>query len=447
MAAASSSPLWARSYGLFLGGPPQTFREEDQVAALVPLDNKNFIVAGSFNADPGGYQGAAMMEFNASGSVIHRFLYLANPATPIPCSVMAAAKTGEGGCLGLGFIEDLSFDVDYPHILAINLGPDGGPRWINSYWSELGNHDDASAVVRTRDGGFAVAGSAYSPQIGSGVLVFKLDQSGNVLWSELVQGPHDPMGGVSIRETSDGGLAIAGYYDYTRDSSCEVRTSWIIKLGSTGSLKWQRGYALSQDECDTFTEVNALVATRDGGFALTGSLLKPDFSNIKLWACELNDSGAITWQKTLNGERGESILQTSDGGYLVTGGFDAKAFKLHPGGSVQWAKQYQRSLKTFTMKAASEKDGGGYLMISSGREIHLAPEFLYTPWIVMSVDKNGDIGPGCPFVKTIDAAPRTSFVQAFTYSSTVTSLTLHKRALPYAPHVWPPVRVGHNVCD
>lgn len=453
-APAPSSPLWARSYGRFYGGPSRSLNEDDLVYALVPLDNRDFIVAGFASAasrSSAGYRGAAIMQLDPRGSVKWRFLYPSDPLSQNRGSIMAAVKTGDGGCLALGSFEDVAFDSTYPHIMAINLGPGGRVRWINSYWSGIGNLDEVKAVVRTRDGGYAVAGGGYSLQTDTGgVLVFKLDQAGNVLWSELIVGPFG-LQATAIQETPDGGLALAGMFANTTGAGasvsdyCDGQTAWIIRLSSSGSLMWQKSYALSGDACHSATRVNSLIVTRDGGLALAGTLHEPDW--YKIWVCKLDDSGTITWQKTLNGQWGASIIQTSDGGYLVTGGVDARAFKLSPGGSVLWAKRYQRSLKTDVLEAAFEKNGGGYVMVSNANPINLAPDFPYRPWIVMSADKNGDIGSGCPFVMSIDGAAQTASVQAYSFSLSIKSWTLNKRTLPYSPHTWPAVRVGHNVCD
>jgi hypothetical protein len=131
----------------------------------------------------------------------------------------------------------------------------------------------------------------------------------------------------------------------------------------------------------------------------------------------------------------------------MTSGYPARAFKLNASGAVQWAKKYERSLRTNRMTGAFEKNDGGYVMIASSDSIKLAPNFDYQPWIVMSVDKNGDSAPGCPFVRSITGDARNVPAQVVSGSFSVASVAAQVITLAIVPHTWPPVRVGHDVCS
>lgn len=440
------SPLWARTYGLFFGGPAFSSGEADYAHAVQPMGDGNFIVAGaavSTGPQDAYHLDAVVMELNSQGNVKWKALCPSDLASPFQCEAVAAVPTRDGGCLAVGQV----WDTIGQRALVMSLGQDGGVRWIKSYWLE--DRNCAIAVVPTRDGGYAVAAdtSVTNPDGNpeSGIWVFKLDQGGTVLWSELFISGWAYESVRAIQEVADGGLVLAGTHEESGYKRYEGRT-WILRLTCGGGLEWHKCYAATPGVNESGTKAQGLTLTKDGGFALAGSVQLPA-SNPKAWVCKLNSSGDIKWQRTYNGRSASAIIQTSDGGYLVTGGDPARAFKLTSSGAVQWAKKYERSLKSREMLGVFEKRGGGYVMIARSDPLSLVPGFWYTPWIVISADKNGDVAPECPFVRSIVGDVRTPTGRVVPDSFTMTALAPHVSTLSFSSHAWPSVRVGHNVCS
>src|SRR5260370_35360170 len=88
---------------------------------------------------------------------------------------------------------------------------------------------------------------------------------------------------------------------------------------------------------------NSVIQTTDGGYALTGS------ANANVFAAKFDSSGKMKWQTVYTSPSalgiGYGIVQTSDGGYIVSGydndsPFLALALKLKANGQVQRAKTY-----------------------------------------------------------------------------------------------------------
>jgi hypothetical protein len=116
--------------------------------------------------------------------------------------------------------------------------------------------------------------------------------------------------------------------------------------------------------------------TGDGGYIVAGMTMSfgagaytYDFLVIKL-----RQDGTVEWGKTYGGDSedwGSSILQTGDGGYLVTGGTasfipgrdDAWVLKLRPDGTVEWQKSYGTREGDGAWASAIEETGdGGYII-------------------------------------------------------------------------------------
>ncbi len=121
-------------------------------------------------------------------------------------------------------------------------------------------NDQVYSIIQTTDGGFAAAG--YTASFGAGnsdMYIVKLDSSGALQWNRTIGGTNYD-NATSIIQTTDGGFAVAGYtgafaaYDY-----------YIVKLNASGTLQWSKAIGGSGDD-----GAYSIVQTTDGGFALAG---------------------------------------------------------------------------------------------------------------------------------------------------------------------------------
>jgi len=134
----------------------------------------------------------------------------------------------------------------------------------------------------------------------------------------------------AIIETTDGGYAILGYTNSTdgdiQDKSLNVNDYWLLKLDANGNLEWNKTYGGSKDD-----RGQSLVQTSDGGYALTGYAMSDDGDGSvnngfhDNWVLKLDASGTIEWEKSFGfsgHDHSYDIVQTSDGGYFFTGFLD-----------------------------------------------------------------------------------------------------------------------------
>lgn len=130
----------------------------------------------------------------------------------------------------------------------------------------------------------------------------------------------------SIQETSDGGYIIAGQ---SMSNNIDVSGNhgmfdyWIVKTNSTGTIQWQKSFGGTSNDV-----AKSILQTNDGGYIVTGSTysingdVTGNHGNGDYWVIKLSGAGAVEWKKCYGGSNTDdafSIRKTSDGGYIVAG--------------------------------------------------------------------------------------------------------------------------------
>ena len=174
----------------------------------------------------------------------------------------------------------------------VGVGEADSLVWSQTYGGI--EEEGAHSVIETSDGGYAMVGGAR---------LFKTDEFGNLEWNQTYSSGGSSAvhsGGSSFVQTSDGGYAIA-------------KDNRLFKTNSTGHMEWNQTYGDGR--------AASLVATSDGGYAISGSA--PDGTGWgDFWLVKTDALGNMEWSNKYGGEFGEggsSVLETTDGGYILFG--------------------------------------------------------------------------------------------------------------------------------
>ena len=118
--------------------------------------------------------------------------------------------------------------------------------------------------------------------------------------------------GKFVTQTSDGGYFTVG--EIHRWNS-EDNDFWLTQFNSDGTINW----AKKVDVTGTDSNVESVAQTSDGGYILTGDtgLVIPNLLLIK-FASDGTEDWSITYGGASN-DYGKSVMQTYDGGYIVVG--------------------------------------------------------------------------------------------------------------------------------
>jgi hypothetical protein len=190
-----------------------------------------------------------------------------------------------------------------------------------------------------------VAGAYYTPTAGPAptqVLVARFATNGNLAWqhgfASLGSGGATTSVAVanSIIRTADGGYAVAGNWGNTTfNGGSGARGALLLKLDASGTLQWQRAYSggvyrFFNGFSETCTDIGAvgysLHQTSDGGYVLAGDgdLELTDNVPIVPWLAKADANGNLLWQ--------HFYYQTSTAGRPLSEDFQASA--LVPSGGL-----------------------------------------------------------------------------------------------------------------
>ncbi|MEO0211993.1 MAG: hypothetical protein ABIN66_09115 [candidate division WOR-3 bacterium] len=233
--------------------------------------------------------------------------------------------------------------------------------WAKTYGGT--SYDGALSLVQTGDGGYAVAGYTWSASPSQDFLVIKINSDGTLSWANAYSGPGaENEAAYSIVQTTDNGYAVAGW---TASFGAGRRDFLILKINSSGSLSWAKTFGGPDDDI-----AHSIVRTADGGYAVAGCTFQMSNYNYALRVLKLNSDGTLSWARTFGGGTGDdhpwSIIQTTDGGFVVAGyttsfgagGHDVIVLKLASNGTLSWARTFGGTDWEDALSVIQTIDGG-----------------------------------------------------------------------------------------
>lgn len=250
-------------------------------------------------------------------------------------------QSSDGGYALTGY----TWAVGSSDFWLIKTNSDGEKEWAKNYF-DSGNSYSYS-IIEDEDGGFVMAG--WFGNYGYGdfdARLVKTDSSGNIKWDRKFGSSGIDEGAYSVIKTPDGGFAIAGF-KYLNETNSDF---WLIKTDSNGHEEWNRTYGRDRSLNSTFgVEVAySVINTSDKGYLLVG--YTDDGLERDAWLIKTNSTGIEEWNFTYGGvgyDEAYSIVETEDGYVFAggtttysSGGVDAWLVKTNSTGVEEWNSTY-----------------------------------------------------------------------------------------------------------
>ena len=273
-------------------------------------------------------------------------------------------QTSDGGYIIAGFTVSLgSSDND---VYVIKTDALGDTLWIHTYGGV--KMDSGHSVQQTSDGGYVIAGQSSSFGGGrSDVYLIKTDVSGNEIWAQTFGGKaygnlNDDYG-YSVQQTSDEGFIITGFTRLINALDREEDVI-LIKTDANGDTLWIKTYGGIRPE-----NGRSVQQTSDGGYVIVGHTLSFGAGESDVYLIKTDDQGDTLWTRTYGGidfDNGQSVRQTSDGGYVIVGSTssfgvgssDVYLIKTDENGDVLWTQTYWGINEDHGCSVQQTSDGG-----------------------------------------------------------------------------------------
>jgi len=269
--------------------------------------------------------------------------------------------TADGGFVLAGYA--FSEAVDDWVVYVVRTDANGDTLWTRDLG--LGQGD---AVDETGDGGFIIVGSIFLSDH-TAMLLIRTDANGETVWTKVFDHQHGEFrfnAADAVEETSDGGLIIGG------STQCEpwILHAYLIKTDANGDTLWTRTYATGG-----YNAFHSVQETSDGGFIVASSMYSEVTWSDDALLVKYDADGNLEWAQcygTELNEWGNSARETTDGGFIMAGGdmdfmtMDARMYvvKTDAEGNLQWTGNYARTtpdgMKVGDGLSVVETEGGGF---------------------------------------------------------------------------------------
>jgi hypothetical protein len=275
---------------------------DDMAYNVVELDSGGFIAAGMREDDgpPAGTYGW-LMRLDESGDILWQKKYGASGMF----GLNAIQKTADGGFIAAGWHRDPS-DPWLDRCWMAKFTQDGAIEWQKAIW-ELTNVTD---ILILPEGGYMLTGSVVLWDWFVKMVVVKLNDAGDILWS-MAYGGEGLEIGFDI-EKIRGGFLVAGMTSSFQEPLWYGL--WILKLDDNGQIVWQKKFAgLGAEYASSVRE------TPQGDYVVFGSCQD---RSLDFWILKLDTEGRVLWERVYGGERQEIDSAgdiCSDGGFIAAG--------------------------------------------------------------------------------------------------------------------------------
>lgn len=345
--------------------------------SIIQTSDNGYAVAGTYYNDEDYANHGYLVKIDANGAMQWNKTIGADADRQDFYSITA---TSDGGYILAGYAYSTS---EYtPGIYLAKTSADGTLEWNKTYTGVESSY--GYSVVQAVSGGYVVGGYTYTytEDDYSDYILLKTAADGTLEWNMTYNNAQYDRARMMVA-ASDGGYAMVGY---SMNDDNEYYKTFIVKTLSNGTLDWSYTYGGSDRQY-----ANSVVATSDGGYAITGELRSSIIYDSKVYLIKTDSFGSLSWTKTYDCgsgySEGFSVIQTSDGGYAITGIADSMAIllKADSNGTLQWSKTFDLGIETFGCSVKQTSDGGYAI---AGYVYNYAEDYSEDVCLIKT-DKNG----------------------------------------------------------
>lgn len=237
--------IWQKTFG---------GSDNDLATSIIETSDNGFVISGYTNKI--FYYNVLLIKINSEGSILWQKT-IGNLNGDVGYSVLT---TSDNGLVIAGYAvpEDIN---DINNIGVIKLDKNGEIVWQKSIAGT--NYDISVSIANTSDNGFIVAG--YTNSFGAGsydIWLIKLDNNGEIIWQKTFGGPTEDLLS-SIIKTKDNNFVITGFTKIAGFNNYDVL---VFKIDNDGQILWNKIIGGLNDDTG-----NSVTETTYGDLVLVGN--------------------------------------------------------------------------------------------------------------------------------------------------------------------------------
>lgn len=330
---------------------------------LQSSDGSFFILS---SAEYGIYTGIMLIHIDQSGNVINTRLFHSGSGSFYPQDFNL---TTTNDLIITGYYGSFS---NYEYFLA-TFNTQSWSFTDFEEWGGGGTNDDlANAVIESSDNHFIVTGSTNAA--GNGwttgaetydMFITKYTPNFTEIWTRYIGGNEDQLS-EDLKETTDGGFILVGSTRQINGNILFPREVYLVKTSSSGTVQWSNSYNVGPQQSAIGKSV---IQTSDGGYLILGE--NPNASTGDVFLLKTNSNGNFLWFKTFEGLYAYEVEQTNDGGFiLIANNFSTNnektiLIKTDSNGNQIWKNSFSEGSICYSVACGSvrQTSDGGFIFV------------------------------------------------------------------------------------
>jgi hypothetical protein len=289
--------------------------------SLVLAKNGNLVIAGYNSSSSSGYDAMLMMR-KADGDTASA--WTKSFGGTYADAFFCVKNSNEGGFIAAGFTNKAN--IGSPAVFVVITEVNGKLKKTKSYQYAAASQG-FSVISANSDSGYLIAGVVQkSSNSDHDIYLVRIKESGDTLWTKRLGARstsqydmvNDAAYSVIAAPAPDLGYYITGSLNGYSQSGGKI---FLMKVSSKGDSLWTKTYGTGIGY--------SMTLTRDNGIAISGSLQEGTSQDIFLLKTDLD--GNRIWSNSYGGsgfEYGANMIETTDGGFAITGITDSKGYGL-----------------------------------------------------------------------------------------------------------------------
>jgi WD40 repeat protein len=285
--------------------------------------------------------------------------------------------TNDGQLMIIGYTA--SFDASGIDVYMIKVDHDGNELWSKTFGGSL---DEMGGGKQMPDGGFILGGNVVDPNDivadpgaagyagyagRSNIFIARTDGDGNELWTQTFGGAQNVIATTGVQSPDGGFVILASIIAYPEPGN----HIYLLKVDENGQEVWSRTWA--EDDASGY----ALVQTSDGGYLLTGPYLPPGSEKEDFLFIKTDAEGNEVWRSTFGDpdmiDYAVVLTEAADGGYVAagesvkdyySGDSDMSLVKIDAQGQLVWQEKIETNAHHMLARILQHLDGG-YVIATS----------------------------------------------------------------------------------